>query len=56
MKKMHENRALTDKEKKTILNSSPRGTWAILFIYGILFTLGWLYFWFGLFIPRGSIN
>ncbi|WP_029408578.1 hypothetical protein [Thiomicrorhabdus sp. Milos-T2] len=44
---------LTDEEKKKILESSPRGTWAILAIYAVLFVAGWLYFWFGLYIPRG---
>ena len=44
---------LTDEEKKKILESPPRGTWAILAIYAVLFVVGWLYFWFGLYIPRG---
>ncbi len=47
---------LSEEEKDKILHSSPRGTWAILAIYGVLFTLGWLYFWFGLFIARGPVN
>lgn len=50
------NIVLSDDEKEKILNSSPKGTWIILLIYGVLFTLGWLYFWFGLFIPRGPVN
>ena len=56
MKNKNHKVTLTEQEKENILNSSPRGTWAILFIYGILFTLGWLYFWFGLFVPRGPVN
>ena len=35
---------------------APRGTWAVPAIYGILFVLTWLYFWFGLFVPAGFIN
>ena len=47
---------LSEKEEKEILESSPKGTWAILSIYAVLFILGYLYFWFGLFLPRGSVN
>lgn len=47
---------LSEEEQKEILESSPKGTWVIMFIYGILFTLGFLYFWFGLFVARGPIN
>ena len=47
---------LSEEEKKKILESSPKGTWVIMFIYGILFSLGFLYFWFELFVARGSIN
>jgi len=44
---------LTEAEKKEILESSPKGTWAMLLIYAVLFTAGWLYFWYGLYLPRG---
>ncbi len=44
---------LSEEEKQKILNSSPRGTWAVLMIYAVLFMVGWLYFWFGLYLPRG---
>ena len=47
---------LSEKEEKEILESRPRGTWAIMSIYAVLFVLGYLYFWFGLFLPRGSVN
>ena len=47
---------LTEKEEKEILESSPRGTWAIMLIYAMLFVLGYLYFWFGLFLPRGAVS
>jgi amino acid transporter len=32
----------------------PRGTLAILLIYGVLFVLGWLALFFGAFLPRGA--
>lgn len=47
---------LSEEEEKKILESPPRGTWAIMFIYAVLFVLGYLYFWFGLFLPRGGVN
>ena len=47
---------LSEEEQKKILESSPKGTWVIMFIYGILFSLGFLYFWFELFVARGPVN
>ena len=47
------------KEKKQDhepLEDSPKGTWIIMSVYGVVFTLGWLYMWFGIFIPRGAVN
>jgi hypothetical protein len=32
----------------------PRGTLAILFIYGLLFGLGWMAMFFFEFMPRGA--
>lgn len=32
----------------------PKGTLAIVFIYGALFALGWLWLYFGTFLPRGA--
>lgn len=47
---------LSEEEQQRALGSSPRGTWAVLFIYGIIFILMWLYFWYGLFVPAGSVR
>ena len=47
---------LSEEEQKRILESHPVGTWAILAVYMVLFTLGWLYFWFGVFVPRGLVS
>ena len=46
---------MTPEEEKKILNSSPAGTWVLLAIYGVLFTLGWLWMWFR-FISHGPVN
>ena len=47
---------LSEEEQQRALDSSPRGTWAVMFVYGVLFVLMWLYFWFGLFVPAGSVQ
>ena len=31
----------------------PKGTLAIVLIYALLFVLGWLFLYFGEFLPRG---
>ncbi|MCY4648272.1 MAG: hypothetical protein OXE73_15500 [Gammaproteobacteria bacterium] len=34
----------------------PRGTLAIVGIYGLLFVIGWLIMYFGVFVPRGPLT
>ena len=34
----------------------PRGTLAIVGIYGLLFVVGWLFIYFGVFLPRGPLT
>ena len=34
----------------------PKGTLAIVGIYGMLFVLGWLAIYFGVFLPRGPLT
>ncbi len=34
----------------------PRGTLAIVGIYGLLFVIGWLIMYFGVFLPRGPLT
>ncbi len=50
---------MAEKQKTSeqdLLEKPVKGTFIIMFIYGILFTLGWLYMWFGIFVPRGAVN
>lgn len=47
---------VTPAERDAILNSSPRGTFAVLVVYAILFAALWLYFWYGLFEPAGVVR
>ena len=34
--------------------AEPRGTLAIVGVFGMLVVLGWLLLFFGLFVPRGT--
>ena len=47
---------LSEEEQKKVLESPPRGTWAILLVFGVLFTAGWLAMYFGLFLARGTVS
>lgn len=38
------------------LGGHPRGTLAIVVVYGLLFTLGWLAIYFLVYLPRGPIT
>ncbi len=34
----------------------PRGTLAIVVIYGLMFVVGWLVLYFFVFVPRGTLT
>jgi hypothetical protein len=34
----------------------PKGTLAIVGIYGLLMAIGWLILYFGVFVPRGALT
>jgi hypothetical protein len=38
------------------IGTHPRGTLAIVGVYGLLFIIGWLLFYFLLFLPRGPLT
>jgi len=38
------------------LGDHPRGTLAIVGLYGVLFVVGWLAFFFFLYLPRGAVT
>lgn len=37
-------------------DESPVGTWALLCIIGAAMTAGWLFLYFGVFLPRGVVQ
>jgi hypothetical protein len=46
---------LSEDEQRRILEAPPRGTWALILVVGIAMLLGWLYFFFGLFMSHGPV-
>jgi len=46
----------SEEEQRKILESAPKGTWALLGAFGLIFLLAWLYFFFGLFFSHGPVN
>lgn len=47
---------LSEEQKRRIMETPPRGTWAILLIFGVLFLAAWLLMYFGVFMPRGPVT
>ncbi len=47
---------LTEEERKKILESAPVGTWTLMLIVAGSMVIGWLFLYFGVFLPRGIIN
>lgn len=43
-------------EQPSDVGSHPKGTLAIVGVYGLLFVLGWLVIYFFVFIPRGALT
>ncbi len=46
---------LSEQERNKIIESPPVGTWVLMLSVGIGFAVAWLFLYFGVFIPRGSI-
>jgi hypothetical protein len=47
---------LTEEERQRILESPPRGTFALMAAVIGSMVIAWLFLYFGVFIPRGGIN
>jgi len=47
---------LTPEEEQKILNSPPKGTFALILRVGALMFAGWAYMFFGMFLEHGPIN
>ncbi len=47
---------LNEEERKKILESAPIGTWVLMLTVGVSMVIGWLFLYYGVFLPRGIIN
>ncbi len=47
---------MNEEERKRILESSPVGTFALMAIALGSMVLGWIFLYFGVFVPRGMID
>ena len=47
---------LTPEEEEKILHSKPVGTFALLFVFGLLFVGGWLLMYLYLFLDHGPVS
>ena len=51
----HDPQSLEDEDRRLEeLPEHPVGTLAIVLIFGLLFALGWLVLYYGVFLPRGA--
>ena len=48
--------ALSKKEQKRIIETPPIGTWTLMLTVGLGFVLGWLFLYYGVFLPRGTVS
>lgn len=47
---------LTDEEQRKIMESPPKGTLAIILLFGAIFTIAWLMMFFVRFLSHGPVN
>ncbi len=47
---------ISDEERKKILESPPVGTWTLMLTVAVGMVVGWLFIYYGVFLPRGVIN
>lgn len=47
---------LSPEEEKAILEGPPRGTFAVLILYALIFAVAWLALYFGRFLAHGPVS
>jgi hypothetical protein len=47
---------LSEEQEREIIESAPKGTWALLLAYSVLVLIVWAAFYFGRFLPAGPVN
>jgi hypothetical protein len=53
---MHQGDRMSEQQNDTGPEEHPRGTLAVVGLFGVVFLLGWLAFYFFVFAPRGLIT
>lgn len=53
---MSEEHRAPSSEANPYIGGHPKGTLAIIGVYGLLFAIGWLVIYFGVFVPRGALT
>jgi hypothetical protein len=47
---------LTPEEEQRILNSAPKGTFALLLLFALLMLAGWAFMFFFMFLENGPVS
>ena len=47
---------LTPEEEQKLLESSPKGTFAVLLVFAALMAAGWAFMFFYMFLEHGPVN
>jgi hypothetical protein len=47
---------LSEEEQKKIMESPPKGTFAIIMIIGLVFAVAWMALFFGRFLAHGQVS
>ena len=47
---------LSEEQEREIIESAPKGTWALLLAYSALVLIAWAALYFGRFLAAGPIN
>ena len=47
---------LNEEQEREIMESAPKGTWALLLAYSVIVFIAWAAMYFGRFLPAGPIN
>ncbi len=53
---MSEEHLHSSSEGSPDVGGHPKGTLAIVGVYGLLFVVGWLILYFAVFVPRGALT